>query len=227
MTEVEWLDEANCVRLLEFLEERFDDELSLDGKDLDGSYNAIQRKLALFGCACCRLHWNRITKNDLRQSIEATEQLAEGLLEVEEWRQAIKSDDEEGDTEWEATVRGVGLSTGMTYVPKMQFMLEEFIRLLEDDIRIVADAERLHLSVLRCVFGNPFHPITLSPSWLTSTVVSLANQMYDSRDFSAMPILADALMDAGCSNEAILEHCRGPGPHVRGCWVCDLCLNKS
>jgi hypothetical protein len=116
MTEEEWLDEANCVRLLEFLEERFDDELSLDGKDLDGSYNAIQRKLALFGCACCRLHWNRITKNDLRQSIEATEQLAEGLLEVEEWRQAIKSDDEEGDTEWEATVRGVGLSTGMTYV---------------------------------------------------------------------------------------------------------------
>jgi hypothetical protein len=72
-----------------------------------------------------------------------------------------------------------------------------------------------------------FHPITLDPSWLTSTVISLAQQMYGSRDFSAMPILADALMDAGCSNETILRHCRGPGPHVRGCWVCDLCLNKS
>jgi hypothetical protein len=47
------------------------------------------------------------------------------------------------------------------------------------------------------------------------------------RDFSAMPILADALMDADCKNPQILEHCRGLGPHVRGCWVTDLCLNKS
>jgi hypothetical protein len=81
--------------------------------------------------------------------------------------------------------------------------------------------------IVRDIFGNPFHPITFDPSWLTSTVLALARQMYDSRDFSAMPILGDALMDAGCSNEPILEHCRGPGPHVRGCWVCDLCLNKS
>jgi hypothetical protein len=50
--------------------------------------------------------------------------------------------------------------------------------------------------------------------------------MYDSRDFSAMPILADALQDAGCTDEAILTHCRGPGPHVRGCWCVDLVLNK-
>jgi hypothetical protein len=61
--------------------------------------------------------------------------------------------------------------------------------------------------------------IVINPAWLTSTVLALARQMYDSRDFSAMPILADALQDAGCDNEDILKHCRGPGPHVRGCWV--------
>jgi hypothetical protein len=51
--------------------------------------------------------------------------------------------------------------------------------------------------------------------------------MYDSRDFGAMPILADALQDAGCDNEDILDHCRGPGPHVCGCWVVDLVLGKE
>ena len=79
----------------------------------------------------------------------------------------------------------------------------------------------------RDIFGNPFRPITLSPSWLTSTVISLAQQMYDSRDFSAMPILADALMDASCDNEIILAHCRGPGPHTRGCWVLDLLTGRE
>ena len=70
--------------------------------------------------------------------------------------------------------------------------------------------------LLRCVFGNPFRPVIADPSWLTSTVVALARQMYESRDFSAMPILADALMDAGCGNAEVLDHCRGEGPHVRG-----------
>jgi hypothetical protein len=77
------------------------------------------------------------------------------------------------------------------------------------------------------IFGNPFRPVAFSREWLTSTVVTLAQQMYDSRDFSAMPILADALQDAGCDNADILGHCRGDGPHVRGCWVVDLVLGKS
>jgi hypothetical protein len=50
--------------------------------------------------------------------------------------------------------------------------------------------------------------------------------MYESREFSAMPILADALQDAGCNDDAVLDHCRGEGPHVRGCWVVDLVLDK-
>jgi hypothetical protein len=61
----------------------------------------------------------------------------------------------------------------------------------------------------------------------TDTVVLLARQMFESRDFSVMPILADALEDSGCAEEQILDHCRGPGPHVRGCWVVDLLLGKA
>jgi hypothetical protein len=81
--------------------------------------------------------------------------------------------------------------------------------------------------LVRCIFGNPFRPVTPDPSWRTSTVVALAQQMYESRDFAAMPILADALQDAGCVDEAVLDHCRTDGPHVRGCWVVDLLLGKE
>jgi hypothetical protein len=70
-------------------------------------------------------------------------------------------------------------------------------------------------------------PTAFSPSWRTDTVTALARQMCESRDFSALPILADALQDAGCDNAEILDHCRDPGPHVRGCWVVDLVLGKE
>jgi hypothetical protein len=70
--------------------------------------------------------------------------------------------------------------------------------------------------------------VPLAPSWRTTTAVQLARQMYESRDFSAMPILADALQDASCDSDDILTHCRDPqAAHVRGCWVVDLILGKS
>jgi hypothetical protein len=75
---------------------------------------------------------------------------------------------------------------------------------------------------LRDIFPPPGTSPEVEPDWLTSTVVALARQMYESRDFSAMPILADALQDAGCADELALDHCRKPAPHVRGCWVVDL-----
>ena len=82
-------------------------------------------------------------------------------------------------------------------------------------------------AIMRDIFGNPFRPVVIfSREWRTDTAVSLARQMYDSREFSAMPILADALQDAGCENDDVLNHCRSGGPHVRGCWVVDLVLRK-
>jgi len=81
--------------------------------------------------------------------------------------------------------------------------------------------------ILRCVLGNPFHPVVLDPSWLTSTVTTLAQPIYSERAFDRMPILADALEDASCTDPSILEHCRGDGVHARGCWVVDLLLGKE
>lgn len=92
---------------------------------------------------------------------------------------------------------------------------------LRDDPQIYLPA------VLRDIFGNPFRTPEFAPEWRTSTAVMLARQMYESREFDAMPILADALQDAGCDSDDVLAHCRGPGPHVRGCWVCDLVLGKE
>jgi hypothetical protein len=82
-------------------------------------------------------------------------------------------------------------------------------------------------SLLPEIWGNPFLPASFSVAWRTNDAVALARQMYESRDFGAMPILADALQEAGCDNEDILAHCRGDGPHVRGCWVVDLVLGKE
>lgn len=85
-----------------------------------------------------------------------------------------------------------------------------------------------YCGLLRDIFGNPFRPVAFEPGWRSDTVVPLAKHMYESRDFSAMPILADALQDAGCENPDILDHCRDPtGVHVRGCWVVDLVLGKD
>ncbi|MBP3961028.1 hypothetical protein J8F10_37890 [Gemmata sp. G18] len=83
------------------------------------------------------------------------------------------------------------------------------------------------IALLHDIFGNPFHPVSLDPSWLTSTVVALAEGIYQGRTFDRMPILADALQDAGCDNDDILTHCRDVGSHVRGCWVVDLILGKG
>lgn len=88
------------------------------------------------------------------------------------------------------------------------------------------------------VFGNPFAPTrrrksepprgwAFDPDWRTDTAVLLARQMYATRDFSAMPVLADALQDAGCNNDDILNHCRKQTEHVRGCWVLDLLLQAK
>lgn len=92
--------------------------------------------------------------------------------------------------------------------------------------------------LLREVFGNPFavrrkrktdprRGWMFDPAWRTDTAVTLARTVYESDEFSPMPILADALQDAGCDNTDILAHCREPGDHVRGCWVLDLVLQKG
>jgi hypothetical protein len=81
--------------------------------------------------------------------------------------------------------------------------------------------------LIRDIFGNPFRSVALDPRWLTSSVLDLARAIYDERAFDRLPILADALMDAGCDSGEVLDHCRGDGPHVRGCWVVDLLTGRA
>src|SRR5262249_31297821 len=87
------------------------------------------------------------------------------------------------------------------------------------------------ITLVHDVFSNPFHsaPATNSAwlSWRDGTVVKLAEAIYEERAFDRLPILADALEDAGCDNAVILGHCRQTGEHVRGCWVVDLLLGKQ
>jgi hypothetical protein len=99
--------------------------------------------------------------------------------------------------------------------------------------RLAAEQE-VQADILRDIFGNPFRPIAAHRPWLTSAVLSLATAAYDERilpagtlDADRLAILADALEDAGCDNADLLSHLRGPGPHVRGCWVVDVLLGKE
>jgi hypothetical protein len=90
-----------------------------------------------------------------------------------------------------------------------------------------ASERRVLADFLRCIVGNPIRPVAADPRWLTSDVVAVARVIYDQRAFDRLPILADALQDAGCDHADLLAHCRGPGPHARGCWAVDLVLGKS
>jgi len=81
--------------------------------------------------------------------------------------------------------------------------------------------------LIRDIFGNPFRPAVVDPRWLTETAVEIARGICDDRAFERLPILADALQDAGCEDAEVLSHCREPGTHVRGCWVIDLVLGKE
>jgi hypothetical protein len=86
---------------------------------------------------------------------------------------------------------------------------------------------REQLPLLRCIVGNPFRPEVLDPNSRNSIVVDLARTIYENRRFDLMPILGDALQDAGCDNAIILQHCRLEQRHTRGCWVIDSILEKS
>jgi hypothetical protein len=107
---------------------------------------------------------------------------------------------------------------------------------LYDESRRAAE-KSAHLVLLRCVFGNPFRPTTPDRAWLTwnhGTIPKLAQAVYEKRslpdgsfDLTRLAVLADALEEAGCTDADILAHVRGPGPHVRGCWVIDLLTGKQ
>jgi hypothetical protein len=95
---------------------------------------------------------------------------------------------------------------------------------------VLAAEDNAQASLLRDVIGSALCNSSIDPLWLSwngGTVQQLAWAIYDERRFEDLTILADALEEAGCTDADILNHCRGPGPHVRGCWVLDLLLGKN
>jgi len=85
----------------------------------------------------------------------------------------------------------------------------------------------VHTALLRELFGNVFDPVVVEPAWLTSTVRALAHQIHHRGEFDLLPVLGDALQDAGCDDEQVLDHCHRPGDHVRGCFVIDALLGRG
>jgi hypothetical protein len=225
MTETEWLAATDPVPMLTHLE-----------PPPERKWNVSKRKLRLFSVGCCRrLHGGKLSAGE-RNATETAETYADVGMTVDDLAHAnglLGNDIRDGPVH---CAMSVGIGAYVAYMVEQivhtagkDFSKRRFRWLLNRNaVRTAERAERQVLAdLLRCVVGNPFRPVTFSPSWRTDTAVSLARTMYESRDFSVMPILADALQDAGCDNDDILDHCRGSGPHVRGCWVCDLVLGKE
>lgn len=91
-----------------------------------------------------------------------------------------------------------------------------------------ASARAVQAEYIRDIFPPPQYIPTRDPRWITSTVLALARQMDESGDFSTVPILADALQDAGCEDDRLLSSCRtSRNNHVRGNWIVDLILERT
>lgn len=223
MTEAEWLAAPGAWQLFEHLEPIGD-----------------ARKLRLFGCACCHRVWHLF--NDSSRDIAAVgERYADGKASELELRDTFLFAEDMTRQEWGndsisfhtlraamwLSSREVGEAAWncSTEVTKAVRAVARYAGQLEG---AVGPERELQTRLLREIFGNPFRPVAFSPDWRTDTAVTLARQMYDAREFSAAPILADALQDAGCDSEELLNHLRDTSAtHVRGCWALDLVLGKE
>jgi hypothetical protein len=202
MTEQEWLACTDPMPMLELLRGKVSD-----------------RKMRLFAVTCLKKLWALLSDERSRRAVEVVGAYVEGRATDDDmWRVR--------DEAFEAVRDDIFCS--------LRFMAADITLL--SGLAKIADACLQDLrkypasdapAVLLEVFGNPFRPVTVNPAWRTLNVTALAQSIYDNRTFDRLPILADALEDAGCDNADILNHCRQPGEHVRGCWVVDLVLGKE
>jgi hypothetical protein len=179
---------------------------------------ATMRQRRLLMCGCCRARWPEIPDDRLQAMVELIERYANG-----EGGNTLVRAYKLYDVARTATIKAALDADLFACLSAVTMSNEDPV---QKRVPLLKDSAT-QVQLTRDIFGNPFRPVAFDPSWRTSTVAALAEQMYESRDFSPMPVLADALQDAGCDNEDILAHCRGAGPHVRGCWVVDLVLGKE
>lgn len=227
MTEQEWLACTDPRLMLEFLK----------GK-------VSERKVRLYACACCRRIWHLLSSPEHKNAVELAERFADGQATREEMgvaseaaAEAANPGHEEGEDYqpgWacayaSAPSIGSGFRVARAFCGSCdshEEWSEWAICMFDNAPPLDTRLSRVGCRLVQEVFGNPFDPITLDPAWVTPTVKNLANAIYDDRAFDRLPILADALEDSGCASHDILDHCRQPGEHVRGCWAVDLVLGQ-
>jgi hypothetical protein len=221
MTEAEWLAAERPLELLRYLHKATD---------------MFDRKFRLFGVACCRRVAEQIPEFALSEVIDGCERLADNFVSSRLTSLRRTADgiiQRARFVEMESDVESVEYAMAVCqlteYPIEPEHCADSCMQALcgHDDYDAGCGEMLFQVDLLRDIVGNPFRPVLFDPAWRTQTAVLLARGMYESRDFGAMPILADALQDAGCDNDDVLNHCRGPGPHVRGCWVVDLVLGKE
>jgi hypothetical protein len=223
MTEAEWLACEDPTPMLEFLR----------GK-------ASDRKLRLIAVACCQ-RAKPFMEEDKHELADIAEAYAEGLVSVEVLN-AVHARHYRPNNH--PMRDAFSYTAALDIRESLPYLVEDLAdgiasckvddtgRTFEEWENEKAVAFRsesaLTSAQVRDIIGNPFRPVAFDAAWRTPTAVALSGQMYESRDFTAMPILADALQDAGCDNEEVLRHCRDTSvTHVRGCWVVDLVLGKE
>jgi hypothetical protein len=208
MTEAEWLACDDTKPMLRLLQGRMS-----------------ERKFRLFACACCQQLCHPFHGARYRRALAAAEELADGHLSRDELDPDQK--------EWAS--RGWGQGPGREQCERRAIW--GALQLwaaggAEETSRAVAETGAKLGGLLRCLAGPlPFRPLPpVNPAWLArdgGTAARLARAVYDERAFDRLPILADALEEAGCAEAELLGHLRGPGPHARGCWAVDLLLGQN
>lgn len=214
MTETEWLACNDPRPMIGFLRARLSD-----------------RKGRLYAVASCRLAADLFSSEAGDSALNVAERFADGTASDDERSGAWACIDEERslsdrprDESWWADSAAETALMGMYPLGSWYKAAATVCR---EVLYAVPESLTDQLALFRCIVGNPFQPVVLDSPWKSSTVMGLARQIYDTKDFTPTPILADALQDAGCDNGHILNHLRGPGPHVRGCFVIDLILGKA
>lgn len=204
MTESDWLNCTDPQKILECIRDK-----------------TSERKLRLTLCGWSRLNWKWLSQQS-QSAVEVAELFADGLVSDEDRRSA--------DVELWWGEQGQH-KTVENWLARLT--LEGSIDLWEAayaSSSINPKIKNRQVAILRDIVGNPFHPVFINPSWLTwndGTVFRMARSIYNERSLDGLPILADALVESGCTDQDILIHCRGTGPHVRGCWVLDLILGNK
>jgi hypothetical protein len=188
------------------------------------------RRLRLLACAALRRVWSEIRDDRCRDQLRAAEQYADDLITDA----ALDRASAEADAAYEEVIAGrrhsevvalhAAVATAAGEIEARQISL--VFRAAADVAPFGSNEPAIQAGLVREIFGNPFRPPHFNAAWRTSDVLPLATGIAAANAFDRMPILADAPQDAGCDDDDLLGHCRGPGPHVRGCWAVDLVLGK-